>query len=340
MKIIILSIFPIPNIVFVILIAILTVFLTFYTAKGGLTDNRFSRLWKRITLRGKKVIGILIIIGTLLTLQECNNQSASKQKDSIINKDNLKRDSIITARIKAGVDSNRRELFGDISEAFKKQGLMLDTIEKAIKDTTFSSPNKQFASINSISSVVNSIADPIPQYVFVEFSFTGSVEAAVATEIDKFLAKKGIPIYNVDLVKEISDSEAMYSPLPPPENRLIFSLYISKNKGIIAEYRGFYNWNKSVSPLIYGNFISQGDLKMLYNSEHYIDYRGHLQLYLKKTAKGITRLSQIVDGKISDSVYSIYSRQNDFSQLQATFNIGGTIRRVILSYDKKAKIFL
>ena len=65
----------VPNIVFILLIAINTAFLTFLTTKGGLTDKRFSHPWKRLTKRGKKVLFILIAMGLLLILQEWNTNT-------------------------------------------------------------------------------------------------------------------------------------------------------------------------------------------------------------------------------------------------------------------------
>ena len=124
---------PIPNIFFVILLAALTGYLTFLTTKGSLTDDRYTKTWTRLTKRGKTVFWVLLIIAVLLALQEYNNQLISDNKDQLLNAENEKRDSVVTAGIKAGVDSGGKKLFADISEAFNKQGLRLDTVKKEIE---------------------------------------------------------------------------------------------------------------------------------------------------------------------------------------------------------------
>lgn len=64
----------IPNLIFALLLAIGTGYLTFLTTKGGLTDNRHSKLWRRLTKRGKIVLAVLFGIASILTLQEINLQ--------------------------------------------------------------------------------------------------------------------------------------------------------------------------------------------------------------------------------------------------------------------------
>jgi hypothetical protein len=123
----------IPNIIFVVLIAISTGYLTFLTTKGGLTDNRFIKPWEKLTQRGKIVFFILFMIFVLLVSQEWNNQNREKRNNSVLKKERDDRDSVITEGIKAGVDSNRKKLFEDISKAFLQQELRIDTVNKTIK---------------------------------------------------------------------------------------------------------------------------------------------------------------------------------------------------------------
>ncbi len=136
--------FSIPNIIFVILIAIASSYLTFLTTKGGLTDNRYSSPLKMLTKRGKIVLLILVIIALLLTSQEWNGQLKNSRdakkaveeinkKDSLLKKERNQRDSFITQGIKHGVDSSSKKLFEDISKAFKSQGLKIDTLKNTIK---------------------------------------------------------------------------------------------------------------------------------------------------------------------------------------------------------------
>ncbi len=123
----------IPNVVFVILIAILTAYLTFLTTKGGLTDNRFTNIWKKLTYRGWIVICILFLMLILLIAQEYNNQNINKRNVLILKKERDQKDSIITERVKGGVDLNRKKLFEDLSKAFAKQELRIDTVKKTLQ---------------------------------------------------------------------------------------------------------------------------------------------------------------------------------------------------------------
>jgi hypothetical protein len=140
----------IPNIVFVFLIAIATGYLTFLTTKGGLTDNRYSAIWKKFTKRGKYVFLTLLFITSILILQEWNTQIKSTQKeeeikvegnkrDSLLKKEIKLRDSIITTQVSKGIDSSRKKLFEDISIAFATQGLVLDTVRKRVEKISDSS---------------------------------------------------------------------------------------------------------------------------------------------------------------------------------------------------------
>ena len=122
----------IPNLVFVILIAILTGYLTFLTTKGGLTNNRFSGFWRRLTLRGRIVIFVLFFMLLILIAQEYNNKNISNKNDFLIQKERDQRDSIITEKVRSGIDANRKKLFEDLSKAFAKQELRIDTVKKTI----------------------------------------------------------------------------------------------------------------------------------------------------------------------------------------------------------------
>lgn len=123
----------IPNIVFILIIAILTVFLTFLTTKGGLTDNRHSKLWEKLTQQGKYVISLLVFIAITLIAQEVNNQNSNKNKDFLLKKEQENRDSIITTRVNIGVESSSKRLFENLSKAFSSQNLKIDTLKNIIK---------------------------------------------------------------------------------------------------------------------------------------------------------------------------------------------------------------
>ncbi|MEQ1797360.1 MAG: hypothetical protein ABL872_05370 [Lacibacter sp.] len=123
----------IPNVFFVILIAIFTGYLTFLTTKGGLTDNRFKGINKKLTKRGKAVLVVLVIILLLLAGQEFNNQRSIEKSALLLKNEMLSRDSVITESVRNGVDSNRKALFDDLSEAFAKEQMMLDTLNDKIE---------------------------------------------------------------------------------------------------------------------------------------------------------------------------------------------------------------
>lgn len=122
----------IDNIYFVIIIALLTGYSTFLTTKGALTDNRNKNLWKRLTNRGKTVVFVLLTILIVLIFQELNNRSKSGFAENKLKIERSQRDSTITNGIKKGVDSSSKKLFADISNAFLKQELKLDTLNQEV----------------------------------------------------------------------------------------------------------------------------------------------------------------------------------------------------------------
>jgi hypothetical protein len=136
----------IPNIVFVITIGILTVWLTFLTTKGALTNNSFKGLFKKLTRRGRITAFVLILILTLLIGQEINNQNLSYNKDKTLINEQLKRDSLITVGINSGVDSVTNTLYDKLSIAFLKQNLKIDTLKNTVTD--LSKSNKTINIIN------------------------------------------------------------------------------------------------------------------------------------------------------------------------------------------------
>lgn len=125
-------IFTVPNLIFVILIAILTGYLTFLTTKGNLTDNRHENYWRKLTTRGKFVFFNLFGILLLLILQEYNNQNSSINKDFIISQERDSRDSLITTGIKEGINHSNNQFYENIANAFANQGLELDTLNNTI----------------------------------------------------------------------------------------------------------------------------------------------------------------------------------------------------------------
>lgn len=114
---------------FVVCSLAIAAYVTFLTAKGGLSDDR-RKWWRRLTRRGRKVwFFSLLGIGVVFT-QELNLQRKNDVQENQVKKNNRERDSIITAQVNAGVDLSRRKLFADLSEALAKQGFRLDTVSK------------------------------------------------------------------------------------------------------------------------------------------------------------------------------------------------------------------
>jgi hypothetical protein len=126
------AIFTVDNLYFVIVIALLTLWLTMVTTKGGLTDLRFTNWWKKLTKRGWIAISIGLGIGIVLALQEINNRRISDNKDNILILEQNSRDSLITKGISAGVESSTQKIFDNLSIAFKRQGLQYDTIKNQV----------------------------------------------------------------------------------------------------------------------------------------------------------------------------------------------------------------
>ena len=121
--------FEISNIIFVILLAFFTGYLTFLTTKGKLTDNRNNKTWNQLTLRGRKVFFLLVTITVTLIMQGINSQNSDTNRDFLIKKEKDIRDSIIADGIKQGIDSSNSNLFRNLSKAFASQNLKIDTLQ-------------------------------------------------------------------------------------------------------------------------------------------------------------------------------------------------------------------
>lgn len=121
----------IPNLIFVIAIGIFTIWLTFLTTKGSLTDNSFKGFFRKLTNRGKLTALVLISIFALLIGQEINNSNISHNKDLLLSQERDARDAKITNGIKNGVDSV-------ISIYSKEQNLKFDTLSRQVSEVKIS----------------------------------------------------------------------------------------------------------------------------------------------------------------------------------------------------------
>lgn len=117
---------------FIPIIGLLGLASTIISSKGSLYDKRF-KWYKRLTVRGKIVSAIGLIIVSLSIWQYFAVRQRENQKEISLQKERYASDSIVTSEIKKGVDSNRRQLFNDLSEALSKQSLRLDTVTKSLK---------------------------------------------------------------------------------------------------------------------------------------------------------------------------------------------------------------
>lgn len=123
--------FPLlPEIWFAIVLAVLFVITTFLTARGSLTDNRFTRKWyKRINNRGWGVIIINGLIILILVIQYHNNNNWIRHKDAQLKLEQDTRTEII----QNGVNEKTSELFDKISRAFANQGIKIDSLNEIIE---------------------------------------------------------------------------------------------------------------------------------------------------------------------------------------------------------------
>lgn len=116
----------ISNYVFVILLAILTGNLTLLKTKGSI-DRRFSKLLKKPTIKGRKLLIVLFVIMLVLVAQDFNSRALSNQKDKLLNKERNERDSIISTSIE------------NVSVRLKEQNLDLkETIDILTQKPKFS----------------------------------------------------------------------------------------------------------------------------------------------------------------------------------------------------------
>lgn len=237
------AIFTIDNIYFVIIIALLTLWLTMVTTKGGLTDLRFTNWWKKLTKRGWIAISIGLGIAIVLGLQEINNRRISENKDNILTLEQDSRDSLITKGISTGVEKSTQKIFDNLSIAFKRQGLQYDTIKNQvfklkdsikttiingepplialtdlqIKDSTYfkKTYNVQYTIVSHDAVSYNT------NFMFDIFAFTPNGNILTI--------KKNINIFYKG--QTISKEESLYNSLEIPKDTSFYSFYAFRLKG-------------------------------------------------------------------------------------------------------------
>ncbi len=275
-----------PNLFFVIGLALSTGYLTFLTTKGSLTNNKYKNIWRKITFRGKLVIATLIIILALLIWQEWNLQLKSDNKEAEIKKESLKRDaelkierdkkdSAITIGIKKGVDSNSHKLFNDISIAFSKQGLILDTLKKEIKRVQDSANN--VAQVDPVLQI-----DPQGIYLLNETE-TSRTNALVVRSRDAGSTNFIITTY---LVTEFMDGSYDVSK----DNFFPSKLKIAKNSTWVTSFSSRYRKEeKNIYVYLIGTYTTLDGKKTYEIGDLYKYYvtEGKVQILLDKARKPI-----------------------------------------------------
>ncbi len=117
----------------ILIIAVLSLILTIMSSNDNISGN--EKVWyKRLTKRGQTVllIGLLIVSLSITQATVINRKETRKEKNQ--EQQRKTSDSIISSEIKKGVEVNSQHLFNDITLAFAKQKLKLDTVTKSIEN--------------------------------------------------------------------------------------------------------------------------------------------------------------------------------------------------------------
>ena len=117
---------------FLIVIPVISIVIFVIASKGqGFFDLR-KKWYKSLTKRGWWIVSLNILIIILSVIQYFRNSEAEERQKIQNKKDQDDRDSIITARVKIGIDSGNKHLFNGISEAFTKRDLYFDSLNKTV----------------------------------------------------------------------------------------------------------------------------------------------------------------------------------------------------------------
>ena len=249
--------FTIPNIYYVLNLAATTAILTFLTTKGGLTDNRFSKPWEKLTTRGKQVFLLLIFMTILLALQEWNSQTKNDEKDAALESETHQRDSVITNGIRQGVDSSSRKLFADLSEALAKQKLEFDPINKEIK--------------NLKDSIKNLVVSPeeVP-VLLAEITHEKQPDSSIRIKRTFVASAASAKIFYIYDFWEVNYSDGTKELLP--KKKLIYGPLIISKEYPIIKGTTLYNANKEITYVniaMFGKFSSLTSAKQINFKEVY-----------------------------------------------------------------------
>ncbi|MFY0712663.1 hypothetical protein J1D01_03230 [Seonamhaeicola sp. NFXS20] len=141
----------IPEIWFTISSTIITCVLGMFSSLK-LFDLRSKKLNRMIKKYGKRYLLLIPILILIQILQFCNSNERAKLNKNALEAEQTLRDSLITEGIKKGVDDSREKLFKDVSKAFAKQGLRIDTLNNSIE---------KLKNIKTITNILPNEKDPI-----------------------------------------------------------------------------------------------------------------------------------------------------------------------------------
>lgn len=274
--------FVIPNIVFVILIAFLTIWLTFLTTKGSLTNNSYNGFFRKLTSRGRLVFYVLIGITSLLIWQELNNNNLISNQEIKFKMERDIRDEKITEGIKQGVDSISSKLYDDISIAFSKQGYKIDTLKQEIVKTKilgFKSVQPiPVLTIDSTGIFLQSENDSIKKFkITIKSSLASSTNFNI---LCKVLTQYGDNSYRLSLINFFPDNKIL-----PKDSKWIVGLNNSSSKEILNIFLLFKGTYTSIDGLVECeiNDLYRFDMKTKHTSEPLNRLRKEVLEIIEKT---------------------------------------------------------
>jgi len=126
------------SLILIILASLIPFIVTWITSPEEIfleiNESKAKQIFKKDTSKQLSRKGKWFIVAIVLTCVFAFIQFFQNEKDKkVLNNERDFRDSIITAKINFGVDSNRKVLFKDLSEALANQNLKIDTVTKKLE---------------------------------------------------------------------------------------------------------------------------------------------------------------------------------------------------------------
>lgn len=245
------------ELLFIPIIGVLGIVSTIVASKGSLYDKRFK--WhSRLTLRGWFISAIGLSIVGLSVWQYITTKKEDTKKEVMQAQQTRFNDSIITAEIKKGVDSNRRQLFNDLSEALAKQALRLDTVTKNIRGLR-----------DSPKTVIYNSPKEIPQILVQSDGIKTEVkDSTVRFEIEilSTLATSNVVFINYLYELNYADGSKSRTKL----TNLIGEIIIPKDRSISKGFSGITNKEiKFINIALLGIYYSSDGLEKIKLEEVY-----------------------------------------------------------------------